>query len=83
MEATTLTIIETFTIEGDCELPLPPIEVLMNGLFALLLEIETIMGKTLLKDPKACLATFTSMETIGTLRDNLVVVITKKHNLFY
>jgi hypothetical protein len=83
MEATTLTIIETFTIEGDCELPLPPKEVLMNGLFALLLEIEMIMDKTLLKDPKTCLATFTSMETIRTLRNNPVAVTTKKHNLFY
>jgi len=33
VEATTLAIAKTFTIEGDCEMPLLPKEVLMNGLF--------------------------------------------------
>jgi hypothetical protein len=36
VEAKTLTIIETFTIEGDCDLFFLPKEVSMNGLLALL-----------------------------------------------
>jgi hypothetical protein len=54
----------------------------MNGLFALLSKIDTIMDKILLQDPKVSLATFTSMETIGTLHNSLVAVTTKKHDLF-
>jgi hypothetical protein len=62
VEAKALATIETFTIEGDCELP-PPKKMLLNGLFALLLEMDTTMDNILLWDPKACLAIFTSMET--------------------
>jgi len=40
------------------------------------------MDKTLLQDPKIELATFISMEIIGTLHNSLVVFTTKKHDLF-
>jgi len=48
VEARALTTIETFTIEGDCELSPLLKKVLMNGLFALLSETNTIMDKILL-----------------------------------
>jgi hypothetical protein len=67
MEARALAIINTFTIKGDYELP-PLKKVLMNGLFALLSEMDTIMDKILLQDPKACMAILMNMEIIETLR---------------
>jgi hypothetical protein len=36
MEPKALATVETFTVEGGYELPPPPKEVLMNGLFVLL-----------------------------------------------
>jgi hypothetical protein len=48
VEARALASIETFTIEGDCDLLLPPKKMLMNGLFALLSEMDTIMDRILL-----------------------------------
>ncbi len=72
VEAKALATAETFTIEGGCELPSPPKEMLMNGLFVLLLETDTVIDMTFVQDPKACMAIFTSMEIIGTLRNSLV-----------
>ncbi len=65
--------VETFTVEGGYELPPPPKEVLMNGLFVLLSKTNTVMDMTLLQDPKACMAIFMNMETIGILCNSLVV----------
>ncbi len=69
--------IETFTIEGGCELPPPPKEVLMNGLFVLLLKTVMVMDMTILQDPKVCMAIFTNMETIRTLCNSLVAAFRK------
>ncbi len=44
----------------------------MNGLFALLLETDTIMDRTLQQDPKECMAILMNMETIRILLNNLV-----------
>ncbi len=44
----------------------------MNGLFALLSETNTIMDKTLLHDPKKCMAILMNMETIKTLCKSLI-----------
>jgi hypothetical protein len=52
MEARALAIIETFTIKSDYELP-PLKKMLMNGLFALLSEMDIVTDKILLQDPKA------------------------------
>jgi hypothetical protein len=48
VEARALAIIETFTVEGDCELHPLPKKMLMNGLFALMSETDMIMDKILL-----------------------------------
>jgi hypothetical protein len=72
VEAKPLATAETFTIEGGCELPPPPKEMLMNGLFVLLLETNTVMNMTFLQDPKACMAIFMNMEIIETLRNSLL-----------
>jgi hypothetical protein len=48
VEAKALTTIKTFTIEGDCDLLLPPKNVLMNGLFALLSNTDMIMCRIFL-----------------------------------
>jgi hypothetical protein len=82
VEARALATIETFTIEGDCKLPPPPKEMLMNGLFALLSKTNMIMDKTLLQDPKVCLVISINMKTIRTLHKSLMAITTKKHNLF-
>jgi hypothetical protein len=60
MEAKALAIAKTFTIEGDYELFPPLKEVSMNGLFVLLSKTDMIMDRTLLQDPKACMAILTS-----------------------
>jgi hypothetical protein len=60
MEAKALATVETFTIKGDYELPPFPKEVLMNGLFVSLSKTNIVMDKTLLQDPKACMAILTS-----------------------
>ncbi len=44
---------------------------LINGLFALLSRIDTILDKTLMQDPKAYMAIFMNRETIGTLCNSL------------
>ncbi len=66
-----MAITQTFTIEGVCELPPLPKEMLINGLFALLSRIDTILDKTLMQDPKAYMAIFMNRETIGTLCNSL------------
>jgi hypothetical protein len=48
MEARALATIETFTIEGDCELHPPSKKMLMNGLFASMSKTYMIMDKILL-----------------------------------
>jgi hypothetical protein len=73
VETKALAIVETFTIEGVCELPPLPKEMLINGLFTLLSRIDTVLDKTLLQDPKACMAILMNRETIGTLCNSLDV----------
>jgi len=73
VEAKTLTIVKTFTIKGDYELFSLPKGVSMSGLFASLSQMNTVMDMTVLQDPKTCMAILMSMETNGTLRNNLVV----------
>jgi len=82
VEAKAFAIAETLTIEGDCELPPLPKEVLVNGLFALLSKIDMVMDKILLQDPKACMAILMNMETIKTLHNNLVVTFGKWYSKF-
>jgi hypothetical protein len=72
VEAKALATIEIFIIEGGCELPPPLKEVLMNGLFVLLSKTNIVMDMTLLQNPKACMAIFTSMETIETLCNSFI-----------
>jgi hypothetical protein len=73
MEAKALAIAKTFTIEGDYELFPPLKEVSMNGLFVLLSKTDMIMDRTLLQDPKACMAILISIETNRTLCNNDIV----------
>ncbi len=77
VEVRALTIAKTFTIEGDCKLPPPPKEMLMNGLFVLLSQTNKFMDRIPLQDPKACMAILMSMETIGTLHNSLIVTFGK------
>jgi hypothetical protein len=51
----------------------------MNGLFALLSKMDTVMDMIFLEDPKACMVILMNMEIIKTLRNNLVATFGKWH----
>lgn len=71
MEARALTIAKPFIVKGDYEL-FPPLKEMLDGLFDLLLEMNTIMDWILLQDPKECMVILVNMETIGILCNSLV-----------
>jgi hypothetical protein len=52
VEAKALAIAKTFTIEGDCELPPLPKEVLMNGLFVCCQKLTQLWVGLFSKIPK-------------------------------
>jgi hypothetical protein len=54
IEAKAKTRVKTFIVESSCEMPTPPPKVQMRRFYVLLSEIDTIMSRTTLEDPKGC-----------------------------
>jgi hypothetical protein len=65
-------IAESFTIESFYELPLPLVEVKINGLYVLLLETDNVMDKKILEKPEETMALLMTMETKVSLGNMLV-----------
>ncbi len=63
---------ETFTMESSCELPTPPLEVKMKGLYILLSKIDIIMNKTIMEDLEETTSLLMKMEVNGTLNSALM-----------
>ncbi len=49
-------IAKTFTMESTCELPLPPLEIKIIGLYILLSNIDIVMDRKLLEKPENTMA---------------------------
>jgi len=54
---------ETFTVESSCELPPPPLEVKINGMYVLLLEMDIVMVRKQLEKPENTMVLFMKLET--------------------
>jgi hypothetical protein len=67
IEAKVKSIAETFIVENTCELPPPPLEVKIIGLYVLLSKTNIVMDKKLLEKPKNTMAFLMKLETNGTL----------------
>jgi hypothetical protein len=67
-------IIESFTIKSFYELPPPPAEVKINGLYVLLLQIDIVMDKKILEKSEETMALLMKMETKIILGNVLVSI---------
>jgi hypothetical protein len=72
IEGKARSIAKTLTMESTCELPPPPLEIKIIGLYILLLETKIVMDKKNLEKPNI-MAFLMKLETNGTL-DNMLVL---------
>jgi hypothetical protein len=59
-------------MESTCELPPPPLEIKIAGLYVLLLQTNIVMDRKLLGKPEKTTALLMKLETDGTLSNLLV-----------
>jgi hypothetical protein len=72
IEAKARLIVETFTMESIYELPPPPLEIKITGLYVLLLKTNIVMDRKLLEKPKNTMALLMKLEIDGILGNLLV-----------
>jgi hypothetical protein len=59
-------------MESTCELPLPPLEIKIFGLYVLLLQTNIVMDRKLLEKPENTMVLLMKLETNGTLSNLLI-----------
>jgi hypothetical protein len=72
IEAKVRSIVETFTMESSCGLPLLPLEVKINGLYVLLSETNIVMDRKKLEKQKDTMARLMKLEMDGILSNMLI-----------